>query len=135
MKIILLALLLIAAGQSYACDRINFALAVDHFNGGEYNENGPLLGCETETYAFRYMKNSHNRDAFSATRRFKLLQIHDIHIGAELGITTGYKGKLVDLAGISPWALFTVRAPLAKNISATGVFFGAGGGVVINYEF
>lgn len=135
MRYLILSLLLIAASQGYSCERINLVMQVTHFNGNSYNENGPLLGCETQSYAYRYMRNSHDKDAFSVTKKYPLVTTHQIHFGAEIGITTGYREQLVNVAGISPWALLTAKTLITKHISATGVFFGAGGGVVINYEY
>lgn len=121
-RALVLAALLVISYSASACDRVQFAMAVTHFNGKDYNENGPLLGCEARHWAVRYMRNSHDRDAVSVTRRFER---HGL--AAELGLTTGYR------YAVMPWALLTARTTVGR-VSLTGVFFFAGAGVAVGWE-
>lgn len=164
MKKAILVLLMVVGGHAQAglvpdlCNRLNVAVWVDHLDsGGQYNEDGPLLGCERilgSKWSLRYFRNSHDWDSFLATRYFHALTWNRLEVGAEAGVVTGYRDKIPSFSNIvnpalagqfgrlwpvmqktHPWAMLTATAPLTDDASLKLVFFGAGGGLIFSLGY
>lgn len=155
MRFLILCALLIA-GPALACERVNIGMLVTHFESGDYNENGPLVGCEGvagSKWNLRYMRNSHSWDSFLLTRSLHVVTVGPVALGGEIGLVTGYREKLPSLSNIinpalagqfgkawplmqklHPWAMATARLPISDNASTTLAYFGAGAALVFSVE-
>lgn len=82
------------------CEWVDVAVAVHHWNGKDYNEDGPLAGCAYGAGHVRYFKNSHGWDSWSLTGAIPLSERGAI----EIGMVKGYRHKLPQL--VDEWALW-----------------------------
>ncbi|MBN49969.1 MAG: hypothetical protein CMN85_10540 [Spongiibacteraceae bacterium] len=140
---------LCCAAPAFACERLNVAIAVSHFGGGEYNEYGPLLGCERafgSKWSVRYFKNSHDWDSFLVTRYLHAATVGGVELGAEAGMVSGYRDKIPSFAKllnpalkaqfgeqawnvlgkVHPWGMLTADFPITDDARGKVAYFGAG---------
>lgn len=102
-----LAVVAVAApGKVAACEWVDVAVAVHHWNGKEYDEDGPLIGCAYGAAHVRYFKNSHGWDSWAVTGAVPLHR----RVALELGAVKGYRHKLPQMVGEwSPWVTLRVQ--------------------------
>lgn len=141
------------------CQRLNLAVSVVHFKKGDYNESGPLIGCERiagSLWSVRYFKNSHDWDSFQLTHYFHVASINKVELGVEVGAVTGYRHKVPTFAKmihpalkgeigaktwnvleqLHPWGMATATMELEPDTSSIKViWFGVGAAAIFNFGF
>lgn len=83
------------SADTKACDWVATGLIAYHFDDTrDYNETGPLIGCEINNYAVSYFKNSYHWDTFSLTKNIQFVQVWAVELGIEVGIVKGYRDEI-----------------------------------------
>lgn len=85
----LIFLSMCATSQAFELDLMR-GVYTDHLNKGEFNEENNLTGLRTEKYFLFAFRNSYKQPSYAVGRRYQLEFGGGWHVGAYVGLVSGY---------------------------------------------